>query len=103
MGCRARGCTSTLVRVVAGRDGWLAIDRNGPGRGAWLCKLEGFALARPECIALAQRRRAFARALRRDVVQASIEALFARAREHASMEQPTGVPAPGAQTDKERG
>lgn len=56
IGCRARCARGDLLRVVA-VDGVVCPDpqmRLG-GRGAWL---------HPECLAAAQRRRAFARALR---------------------------------------
>ncbi|MCL2090568.1 MAG: YlxR family protein [Micrococcales bacterium] len=63
VGCRARDSRSSLLRVV------LVIDATGspvlvpdeaarlPGRGAWLHP-------DPDCLALAQRRKAFGRALR---------------------------------------
>ena len=47
-----------LVRVVRLGGGALALGRGRPGRGAWLCRDS------PACIDLAQRRRAFDRALR---------------------------------------
>ena len=63
MGCRTTGSRSDLLRVVATREGSsepvLVVDvrRSMPGRGAWL---------HPDraCLELAQRRRAFGRALR---------------------------------------
>ncbi|MGH3521058.1 MAG: YlxR family protein [Haloechinothrix sp.] len=58
VGCRRRALNSELLRVVAA-DGRLVVDTRGRlgGRGAWL---------HPdlECLAAAQRRRAFPRALR---------------------------------------
>ena len=59
MGCRTRAAKSTLLRVVA-VAGTLVVDRRGrmPGRGAHIHP-------DPRCIDLAERRRAFARALRR--------------------------------------
>ena len=64
MGCRGRGPRSVLERVVLvrGGDGERAVavvdeDRSLPGRGAWL-HLD------PQCLELAERRRAFPRALR---------------------------------------
>jgi predicted RNA-binding protein YlxR (DUF448 family) len=76
-----------MVRVALGHDGRLVIDRHAPGRGAWLCRLEGSGVAQPECISKAKQRRAFGRALRREVDAGAVEALFAMAREHASIEQ----------------
>jgi predicted RNA-binding protein YlxR (DUF448 family) len=60
VGCRERAAKTALVRVVAGPDGRSAVpDPQGrtPGRGASL---------HPDlnCLDLAERRRAFARALR---------------------------------------
>ena len=58
IGCRQRAAKEELLRVVAG-DGVLVPDptRRAPGRGAHLHPS-------PECLELALRRRAFARALR---------------------------------------
>jgi hypothetical protein len=66
-----------------------------------LCRLGDSGLAQPECVAQAAKRRAFGRALRREVDPGEVEALSAMAREHARMEQParptvvapTGAPA----------
>jgi predicted RNA-binding protein YlxR (DUF448 family) len=59
VGCRARAAKSDLLRVVA-VAGSLVPDPRGrlPGRGAHLHP-------DPNCLALAERRRAFGRALRR--------------------------------------
>ncbi|GEN79314.1 hypothetical protein AFE02nite_10480 [Actinotalea fermentans] len=63
VGCRARGPRSVLLRVVAVTDdagtSRAVVDsrRSLPGRGAWVH-------ADPECLELAERRRAFPRALR---------------------------------------
>lgn len=68
IGCRKRAAKRELLRVVAGTDAegqagsWSVVpDPRGtaPGRGAHLHPTEG-------CLALAERRRAFARALRHD-------------------------------------
>lgn len=58
VGCRTRAAASGLLRVVA-VDGILIPDprRRHPGRGAWLHPNR-------ECLRLAERRRAFPRALR---------------------------------------
>ena len=61
MGCRQRGSRSTLLRVVAASGGdVLLVDeqRRLPGRGAWLHLSTA-------CLDLAEKRRAFPRALRR--------------------------------------
>ncbi len=62
VGCRARVAKSDLLRVVAGEDEGIAFlipDPRGrlPGRGASVHPT-------PECLDLAERRRAFPRALR---------------------------------------
>jgi predicted RNA-binding protein YlxR (DUF448 family) len=58
VGCRVRSAKSDLLRVVA-VEGELVPDPRGrlPGRGAHLHPT-------PDCLALAERRRAFGRALR---------------------------------------
>ena len=55
VGCRARATQDELLRVIAGSGGTLEVGRTLPGRGAWL---------HPEqaCLALAERRKAFAKA-----------------------------------------
>src|SRR6476660_9236418 len=60
VGCRVRGRSTDLLRVVA-MDGVLIPDlrRRLPGRGAWLHPDLG-------CLAAAERRRAFGRSLRAD-------------------------------------
>jgi predicted RNA-binding protein YlxR (DUF448 family) len=59
VGCRGRGSRSALLRIVAAADGALVPDlgRRLPGRGAWLHTSTA-------CLDLAERRRAFPRALR---------------------------------------
>jgi len=57
------------VRVVAGPDGGLAVGRDLPGRGAWLCA------GSLSCLEVAARRRAFDRALRTTVDPAAVEEL----------------------------
>ena len=58
MGCRRRAPAADLLRVVA-RSGTLVVDERRvlPGRGAHLHR-------DPACLELAERRRAFPRALR---------------------------------------
>ena len=48
------------MRLAVGPDGSPQVGRTLPGRGAWLC-------ANPDCLELALRKRALARALRCDV------------------------------------
>jgi predicted RNA-binding protein YlxR (DUF448 family) len=59
VGCRSRAAKFELLRVVARPDGILAVDRVGrlPGRGAHIHPDLG-------CVELAERRKAFQRALR---------------------------------------
>ncbi|OLT38560.1 nucleic-acid-binding protein [Saccharomonospora sp. CUA-673] len=58
VGCRRRALSDELVRLVVAH-GELVVDvrRRLPGRGAWLHR-------DPECLAKAERKRAFPRALR---------------------------------------
>ncbi|WP_308302103.1 YlxR family protein [Crossiella sp. S99.1] len=58
VGCRSRALATELLRLVV-EDDSLVLDlrRRLPGRGAWLHP-------DPECLRLAERRRAFPRALR---------------------------------------
>ncbi|WP_218123905.1 YlxR family protein [Quadrisphaera sp. DSM 44207] len=74
MGCRQRGDRSRLLRVVAaGVDGVVSAvpdpQARQPGRGAWVH-------ADPACLDLAERRRAFSRALRQ---QGPVDASAVRA------------------------
>jgi predicted RNA-binding protein YlxR (DUF448 family) len=81
VGCRAKTLAAELLRVVV-VDGELVPDlrRRLPGRGAWIHRS-------PECLRLAQRRRAFSRALR--IPRGAQEPDVARLREHlASATQP---------------
>jgi predicted RNA-binding protein YlxR (DUF448 family) len=60
VGCRQRTEATELLRVVAATDPLTAVPdprRRAPGRGAWVHPVA-------ECVDLAERRRAFARALR---------------------------------------
>ena len=58
VGCRRTGAPDELIRVVAAEDRLLVDERRLlPGRGAWL-HLDA------DCLALADRRRAWGRALR---------------------------------------
>ena len=58
-----------MVRVVRLGDGSLAVGRTLPGRGAWLCR------GSPACVEVAQKRRAFERALRGPVGPGAIAGL----------------------------
>jgi uncharacterized protein len=75
IGCRRVTDPGDLVRVARRPDGSLGVGPTEAGRGAWLC---------PEvtCFEMAVRRRAFGRALRREVAPAELaelrERLFAR-------------------------
>ena len=62
MGCRARRAQADLIRVARVDAGQLAVGRNLPGRGAWLCEASPV-----PCLDLAIRRRALGRALRAEV------------------------------------
>ena len=59
IGCRSRAPRAQLLRLVTSADGELMVDVRAtmPGRGAWI---------HPDsaCLALAERKRAFGRALR---------------------------------------
>ena len=59
VGCRSRAAKFELLRIVAAADGTLVVDsrRRMPGRGARIHPDLG-------CVDLAERRRAFPRALR---------------------------------------
>jgi predicted RNA-binding protein YlxR (DUF448 family) len=59
VGCRTRAAKFELLRVVARADGTLVVDSRGrmPGRGAHVHP-------DPACVDLAERRKAFPRALR---------------------------------------
>ena len=81
VGCRARDTQDRLLRVVAGEGEVLPDPRRRlPGRGAYLHR-------RLECLALAERKRAFPRAFRLPgpfavgVVRARLEASEAEARD----------------------
>jgi predicted RNA-binding protein YlxR (DUF448 family) len=78
-----------------GSNGRLIVDRKGPGRGAWLCKLGEPELAQPECVEKAVRRGAFGRALRAEVSRQDVGVLLAMASEHARMESTNGAAAIG--------
>jgi len=59
IGCRGKAPRAQLLRLTLTDSGELAVDARAvlPGRGAWIHP-------DPECVNLAERRRAFARALR---------------------------------------
>ena len=58
IGCRRVAPAGELVRVVRTDDGALVLGRHLPGRGAWLCA------GSVDCVATAERRKAFERALK---------------------------------------
>ncbi|MBI4899711.1 MAG: YlxR family protein [Actinobacteria bacterium] len=72
VGCRTRATTAQLVRVVA-TPGGIAVDERHrlPGRGAWVHP-------RRDCIQVATRRKAWARALRTPGIVVDAEDLCAR-------------------------
>ena len=70
--------------MVRDADGSLAIGRSRPGRGAWLCR------DRPECVELADKRRAFERALRGPVGRTEVEQLRIDLRKEPASGSPTG-------------
>ena len=86
VGCRARAAKRELLRVVAGTDAkgqWLVVpDPSGTatGRGAHLHPT-------PECLALAERKRAFARALRHDPGSQRGALGLERLREHLAQDR----------------
>jgi uncharacterized protein len=61
IGCRRTSSPAGLVRIARRPDGSLAVGRGEPGRGAWLCA------GSEACFDTAVGRRAFGRALRREV------------------------------------
>jgi uncharacterized protein len=61
IGCRRKAGPAALVRVALRPGGRLAVGRGEPGRGAWLCA------GSENCFDAAVKRRAFGRALRREV------------------------------------
>jgi predicted RNA-binding protein YlxR (DUF448 family) len=69
VGCRRVAPPDQLVRVVAEPGGGLAVGRNRPGRGAWLCA------GSPACVDAAARRQAFDRALRTPIRADAVEGL----------------------------
>ena len=73
VGCRTARpvAEGRLVRVAVGPEGTPQVGRTLPGRGAWLC-------ADPNCLELALRRRALARALRCDIDTDAAAALRSR-------------------------
>ncbi|HYT38260.1 MAG TPA: YlxR family protein [Acidimicrobiia bacterium] len=72
IGCRRKSGPAGLTRVARRPDGSLAVGRAEPGRGAWLCRGSG------ACFDTAVRRRAFGRALHRDVSAHELEWLRGR-------------------------
>jgi predicted RNA-binding protein YlxR (DUF448 family) len=71
IGCRRVTGRDDLVRVARRPDGSLGVGPSEPGRGAWLC-------AQETCFEMAVRRRAFGRALRREIAPAEVAELRER-------------------------
>ena len=69
IGCRRVAPVSELFRIVHAGDGGLAVGLAHPGRGAWLCRES------PACLELADRRRAFSKALRHAITPAAVTGL----------------------------
>ncbi|MFZ2056862.1 MAG: YlxR family protein [Acidimicrobiales bacterium] len=87
MGCRRVAPVSELVRVVHAGDGALAVGVGLEGRGAWLCR------DTPGCSELADRRRAFSRALRHPITPEAVDRLRVELRAGVSPpEQPSAPP-----------
>nr|WP_103348054.1 YlxR family protein [Amycolatopsis sp. CA-128772] len=94
VGCKRRALTGELLRVVA-VAGRVVVDerRRLPGRGAWLHP-------DPDCLAKAERRRAFPRALR---APGALDAREVRERvEHTTTHHEPGT-SPGSRGTKEAG
>ena len=70
IGCRRQHPQTRLLRCVLDAGGSIRVDRQAPGRGAWLCG--------PGCVEPARRKRAFDRAWRTTVRPEAIEQLSAR-------------------------
>ena len=85
IGCRARTGPAGLARIARRPDGTLGLGRTEPGRGAWLCA------GSPACFEAAVRRRAFNRALRREVP--AQEMAWLRERLLGEGQNPSHVPA----------
>jgi len=108
VGCRARDLRSSLLRVVLVADAAgspvLVPDEAArlPGRGAWLHP-------DPDCLALAQRRKAFGRALRHagpldtTALAGTVAETMARAGDDRDVRR-SGTPGPESKkSDKEAG
>lgn len=71
VGCRTTRVQPDLLRLHLDATGAVRIDRNGAGRGAWLCR-DGA----PDCLRQAIGRKALARAFRATPEPASVERLI---------------------------
>lgn len=93
VGCKRRALNGELLRVVA-VDGQVVVDaqRRLPGRGAWLHP-------DPDCLAKAERRRAFPRALK---VPGALDARQVREHVERTVRNGTGT-SPAPQGTKEAG
>ncbi|MCW4353894.1 YlxR family protein [Hoyosella sp. YIM 151337] len=91
MGCRRRALAADLLRVVAQQSDSSRITllpdprRRMPGRGAWLHR-------DPACLAQAEKRRAFARALRvsGEVDASAVASIVSAGGDKARAGMPTG-------------
>ncbi|CAM2734960.1 YlxR family protein [Actinomyces slackii] len=89
IGCRGKAPRAQLLRLVVTSSGQLDVDARAirPGRGAWIHP-------DPQCLTLAERRRAFGRALR------TTQPLDADAvRQWLERRGPSGTPTPNRAAD----
>ncbi|MGO9148910.1 MAG: YlxR family protein [Acidimicrobiales bacterium] len=93
MGCRRVAPVSQLVRVVHAGEGALAVGAGPDGRGAWLCRDS------PGCVELADRHRAFSRALRHPITPKAVDQLRAELRAGSPPEPRLCQPPPGQTPD----
>jgi predicted RNA-binding protein YlxR (DUF448 family) len=85
IGCRSRAPAGTLTRVARQADGSLVVDREAPGRGAWLCREPTTGGVSAQCLAAAAHRDAFRRAFKTAVTPESWKTLREHTAERANM------------------